>query len=216
MMTFMEKSSFCCEMMNFYWTVTNVTKCCLFSFSSCNIFSGNVSFLQHFNKKCSQNRCKNNRFFYNFELIGVWISVTNDRWLFSSSFSQKHIFSNYFRHKHDFVKPESEAVILLFQLCLTCPPSGRHGNHVRCGTPSPCRAAAHIAAPRWCLILRLSSRPPAATLHGGVHDAPAGDGWVPEEVQRQEEAEGVEVALIHHLLNTPTTINMFSDITDSL
>jgi len=29
-----------------------------------------------------------------------------------------------------------------------------------------------------------------ATLHGGLHDAPAGDGGVPEEVQRQEETQG--------------------------
>lgn len=30
----------------------------------------------------------------------------------------------------------------------------------------------------------------AATFHCGVHDAQTGDGGVPEEVQRQEEAQG--------------------------
>lgn len=33
---------------------------------------------------------------------------------------------------------------------------------------------------------------PAATLHGGLHDAQAGDGGVPEEVQRQEETQGAK------------------------
>lgn len=31
---------------------------------------------------------------------------------------------------------------------------------------------------------------PAATLHRGLHDAPAGDGRVSEEVQRQAETQG--------------------------
>lgn len=34
---------------------------------------------------------------------------------------------------------------------------------------------------------------PAATLDCGLHDAQTGDGRVPEEVQRQEETEGVKM-----------------------
>lgn len=33
---------------------------------------------------------------------------------------------------------------------------------------------------------------PTATLDGGLHDAQTGDSGVPEEVQRQEETEGVK------------------------